>query len=104
MILNHTFRLFIFLTFLTLAVSCDKEESYQYDTEAATIYNYTGLDGCSWIIQLDSGEKLEPSNLYEFGISIYDGKKVWISYSEESGYASICMIGPIVRIHSMWDR
>ena len=102
--MNNTLRLFVLFLFLSIAVSCEKEESYHFDTVAATIYYYGGLDGCSWILQLEKGENLEPANIYDFGISIHDGKEVWISYAEETSYASICMVGPIVSIISMWDR
>ena len=32
----------------------------------ATLRDYTGLDGCGWVIEADEGAVLEPLNLGEF--------------------------------------
>lgn len=64
----------------------------------ATLRDYTGLDGCGWVIEADEGDVLEPSNLGEF-ISDPDAcMRLAIEYQEEGGYASICMVGPIVTL------
>ncbi len=60
--------------------------------------DYTGLDGCKWVIELAKGERLEPVNLGDFKINLVDGNKVVVSYHEETDRGSICMVGKIVTI------
>lgn len=62
----------------------------------ATVIRLT-LDGCGYLLQLDSGKKLEAQNLAE------EFKKeklvLWIKYEPAGGnVASICMAGDIVRL------
>jgi hypothetical protein len=61
----------------------------------------TGLDGCGWVIELDSDaespERLEPINLNDFDLEPVDGMKVKISY-HESNSGSICMVGKIIEL------
>ena len=64
----------------------------------ATLRDYTGLDGCGWVIEVDEGGVLEPLNLGEF-ISAPDADmRLRVEYEEETGYFSICMVGPIVTL------
>lgn len=74
------------------------------NAQAATIEDYTGLDGCGLVIKLQNGEVLEPTNLNDFNITPTDGMKVWVKYHNVSGMASICMVGPIVEIDCMTKR
>jgi hypothetical protein len=73
------------------------------NAQAATIVDYTGLDGCGLVIKLQSGEVLEPVNLNDFNITPTDGMKVWVKY-HEVGLASICMVGPTVEIDCLTKR
>ena len=70
----------------------------------ATIENKTGLDGCGWVLKLNNGSYLEPTNISDFDIELIDGKPVSLSYVEASGMLSICMIGKIVNINCMKER
>lgn len=64
----------------------------------ATLRDYTGLDGCGWVIEVDEGGVLEPLNLGEF-ISAPDADmRLRVEYEEETGYFSICMVGPMVTL------
>ncbi|NOX86086.1 MAG: hypothetical protein GXO86_09000 [Chlorobi bacterium] len=98
-------RLYIifFLIPIFFISACDKTSP---DAKAvkATLYDYTGLDGCSWVIKLDDGEVLEPDNLGGFDIEIKDGKKVWVKYTLAKEQISICMVGPRVDIVEIWER
>jgi len=94
---------FYFLIIVTfLFISCS--QSSCENAEAATIEDYTGLDGCGFVIKLQNGQTLEPMNLNDFNITPSDGKKVWVKYHEKSGMASICMVGPIVEIDCLAQR
>ena len=64
----------------------------------ATLRDYAGLDGCGWVIEADEGAVLEPLNLGEFISDPDAGMRLAIEYQEEGGYASICMVGPMVTL------
>lgn len=76
--------------------SCDKCSQCKRG-ELATIRDFTGLDGCGWVIVLNNGENLEPKNLHSFGLDLKDGMKIKVKYHEEWG-ASVCMMGKLVEI------
>ena len=82
----------VFIISTLLAPTCRKAE-----TEIiGTVKDMTGLDGCSIMILLDSGQRLEivskPAN-----VTLIPDKKVAINYKEVSR-VSICMAGPTVEI------
>ncbi|TXH30888.1 MAG: hypothetical protein E6Q96_01115 [Cyclobacteriaceae bacterium] len=79
----------------------------------ATVRDLTGLDGCGFVFELEGGTRVEPYRLaycgtgplskeitedplYDF--EFVDGKQVIIGYEEVEDVASICMVGPIVKI------
>ena len=70
----------------------------------ATVKDLRGLDGCSYVLVLESGEKLEP--LFDAGqpaptikgVVLRDGMQVTLSYQERNDYGSICMVGKIVEV------
>ena len=95
---------FILIVFTFLLAGCTKSTSPEAGAVAASLHDYTGLDGCSWVIKLENGEVLEPVNLANFTIELKEGKKVWLKYTEQNDLASICMVGPIVRIVEISER
>ena len=99
----HTMKpIFLLLVSTFLFVSCNRSSCE--NAQAATIEDYTGLDGCGLVIKLQNGEVLEPVNLNDFNLTPTDGMKVWVKYHEVSGMASICMVGPIVEIDCLAKR
>lgn len=82
--------------FFFLLGSCAKSNSCA-NSEHAKLKNLAGLDGCSWVLELDNGSKLEPQNLTDFEIELVEGKDVHVRYTEIEG-GSICMVGQIVTI------
>ena len=99
-------------TICCTTISCSKSV-YIQETEAdsqphseicpnaveATLKDFTGLDGCSWVLVLDNGKKLEPTNLQKFdNIKLTDNTRVFIEYKPIYNAASICMIGTMVEI------
>lgn len=56
-----------------------------------TVINYSGLDGCGFIIELDNGSKLEAVK-YPDDIELHDSMRVKLSYVPVNA-ASICMVG-----------
>lgn len=92
----------IALLVITLASSC-KNKSICPDAEKGVFKDLSGLDGCSWVIELEDGNKLEPLNLADFDVDLVEDKKLWVTYKEESA-ASICMAGKTVNIECITDR
>lgn len=66
--------------------------------ETGNIRDYTGLDGCGFVIELTNGQVLEPLFVDDSTFVFENGKPITLSYQEETGYGSICMVGKIVRI------
>lgn len=90
------FSVFLFITMITLFMSCSKY-SYNYN---ATLVNYTGLDGCGWVVKMIDGTIYEPLNLKDFEPNPVNNEPVCISFSE-SPAMSICMVGKTIRINSL---
>ena len=83
--------------------SCNKESECE-NSHRAKLVNMTGLDGCSWMIELNNGTRLEPTNLNDFNINLQDNQKIWIEYHPAPQLASICMAGEIVTIDCISER
>ena len=83
--------------------SCNKESECE-NSHSAKLVNMTGLDGCSWMIELNNGTKLEPTNLNDFSINLEENKKVWVVYHPAAQMVSICMAGEIVTIDCLSER
>ena len=67
-----------------------------------TVKDYTGMDGCGYVIELDNGSKLEPvkvDNTFTFA----DKQRVALSYKELKDLASICMVGKMAEITSIYE-
>ena len=101
--LLHKISLFLLICILSFSFSCKKCNPPADDAVAATLHDYTGLDGCTWVIKT-SDDVLEPMNLGEFDIQLSEGKKIWIKYHLVDDMASICMVGPIVKLEGVWER
>lgn len=68
----------------------------------ATVVDNTGLDGCSFMLLLESGQKLMPLNLAkEF---MKDNMKVWVKYSPAKGAMTVCMAGEAVNVAVIEER
>jgi PKD repeat protein len=68
-----------------------------YCSLTGIVKDYTGLDGCGFVIALDNGEVLEPAEIVPNFI-LWNGQRVRLSYTELTDRTSICMVGKIVRI------
>jgi PKD repeat protein len=62
-----------------------------------TVRDYTGLDGCHYLIELDNGIRLEPI-LNDTMFHFRDNQRVRLSYIECPDLMSICMAGIIAEI------
>jgi hypothetical protein len=69
-----------------------------------TLRNMTGLDGCRWMIELNNGQKLQPTNMADFDVPMVDGQRVWVDFVEQQGVMSICMAGKVVKLIKLYPR
>lgn len=84
-----------------LGISCHKKTTqdntclnYKYGTVA----DMKGLDGCGFNIRLDNGTILEPTNIDDYPRIKVDNQRIQFTYQEVDNMASICMVGPMVKI------
>lgn len=91
----------IVLSVSLLTFSACTKTSHENET-LAILHNYTGLDGCGWVLEIDNGKILEPTNLDVFPIELTEGKTIYITYTPVDG-GSICMVGEIVEINTLTE-
>ncbi len=91
----------VFLVLIALS-ACSKSHTGMLK---GRLHDYTGLDGCGMLIDLDNGTTLEPTNLFDFqdNVNLVDGQKVWVKYNEIPA-GSICMVGKVVEIAEIENR
>lgn len=108
------FRYFKFIFFLLLCLclmylhACKAKKNQHIQDNIASYQNYTkatinkiDLDGCSWVIILDNGKRLEPINLAdEFKIN---NLNIWVQYKTYQGN-SVCMIGEMITVLAIAKR
>ena len=83
---------------LLLFLSCRNEDDSLLCDEKATLRDFTGFDGCTYVLVLDNEEVLEIGELeFEPDFEFSDGLRVSVTY-EKFNSASVCMIGPMVRL------
>ncbi len=107
--------LLIALIFPLLSFSCEDEDSVIDDQcgTHAVVEDWTGLDGCGYLLKLDDGAYLEPIIVGYCGtppiseeqkndpLSSFvfeDGMEVLIDYEVNSEFGSICMKGTMAKI------
>ncbi len=101
----HRFALFYILIATSVLFSCNKENNIPEKAVAATLYDYTGLDGCTWIVDLEDNNGIcEIAGFPNNGFNMEDGKKVWVTYDFAENQISICMVGPRVDITGIWEK
>ncbi|MDR4988416.1 MAG: hypothetical protein RG741_06215 [Bacteroidales bacterium] len=93
---GNLLRAWLFIMPLLVLTACPDEKCE--DGVRGMLLDYSGLDGCQWIIELESGERLEPVNLHEFSLELKDGLPVSLSYTVAEDMISICMVGKMIRI------
>lgn len=84
--------------------SCEKSEESDCESGVkGTIVDLTGLDGCGYVIELEDGERIEPTDWGKFEVPIEDGQLIWVEYHAVEA-ASICMVGEVVALDCMTER
>lgn len=93
-----SFSLFILL--LLCIPACEGDQHPGLIESKGIVRDYTGLDGCGYIIELPDGERLEPFYI-DSSVVLFDGQHILVKYSLLSDHASICMVGNPARIYSI---
>lgn len=57
----------------------------------ATVKDFTGLDGCTFLIILDNGDKLLPAKVNDENFVFRDGQRIKFGYKKMENTMSICM-------------
>ena len=84
-------------TFLVI-LSCNNENEFLLCDEKAILRDFTGVDGCSYVLVLEDEKVLEIRDLeFEPDFQFRDSLNVSVTYEEVSS-VSICMLGQIVRV------
>jgi hypothetical protein len=87
-------NLFLILSFFLMSgFQCAKDNNLEAN---GTVQDFTGLDGCSLLIVLDSGERLEPVSLPENTI-LMANRRVFVKYKPVQKF-SVCMAGVTAEI------
>jgi len=81
---------------LYVLVSCHKQQ----ELYNAKLLNYTGLDGCGWMVKMNNGTIYEPINLNAFEPHPTNNEPIYITYKIEPSM-SICMVGNTIRLQSL---
>jgi len=89
------------LFFLVIA-GCEGVPDHGIRESYGIVKDYTGLDGCGFVIELEGGEKLEPFYI-DSSFVLVDGQHVWVRYSILEDHSSICMVGSPARIYSIHE-
>ena len=98
------YLLSILIVCLFVATQCEEQAEANKCDEGATVgrlSDLTGLDGCRWVIVVDSSKRYQPTNLGDFDIKLEDGKEICFTYVEKPSMASICMVGPIIELKTL---
>ncbi|TCO09637.1 hypothetical protein [Natronoflexus pectinivorans] len=75
----------------------------EYNYDIGKLKNYTGLDGCGWIIELADESRLEPINLDLFDLQLAENKEIIFKYHQRTDLGSYCMIGKVIEIDEIID-
>jgi hypothetical protein len=81
---------------LTACENCEELVTPHCGTPA-TVRNLAGLDGCGFVLELGTGQRLEPRGEGWAQFPKVDGQRVTVAYHEASG-VSACMVGQVVEL------
>lgn len=90
------------IVILSMVYSCETNNCCE-GAETGIIKDYSSLDGCTFMVELNDGEKLQVINLNDFDVKIEDGNKISISYYKTEAMAGICMAGKMVEADCICD-
>jgi len=97
--------LYSFLFLIVFIVACgtpnDMQDPIEEELVDAEFRDFSGVDNCTWVIELPDGARLEPINLSDFDVLPLEGKAILISYIERLDMASTCQVGTIIELETL---
>ncbi len=85
----------LLLALAGLALGCDKAERAQCGcSHTGILQDWTGFDGCGWMLLADDGTVYEVREWPAEGFAPRQNLRVRYSLREVEPMASICMVGP----------
>jgi hypothetical protein len=90
-------KYFFFAIILFMACNTSRNVDCR-DGTIFTLKDFSGLDGCTWILENSNGDRLEAVNLNDYLDDFKAGDQYVINYQEAPDMASICMAGTLVKI------
>jgi hypothetical protein len=108
-IINRLFKVLLLIQFTgcncqTVHLITESAEEPDYRAmkyTAAIIKDYRDLDGCTYLLELENGEKLHPVNLHD-SLRV-NNLKVWMKYSVTDDI-TVCMAGKPVQVNDIKAR
>ena len=94
-------HIILILSVILLTLSCANTKNNTFNclnSKKGTLINKTGLDGCGWMIALQDGKTVNPTNLNSFDIKLIDNTKITFGYKEKNDLFDTCMSGKIIEI------
>ena len=94
-------HIILILSVILLTLSCANTKNNTFNclnSIKGTLINKTGLDGCGWMIALQDGKTVNPTNLNSFDIKLIDNTKITFGYKEKNDLFDTCMSGKIIEI------
>ena len=110
---EHLQRVSLSYTTLDIATVCMVGQAARVDciqqigdgaSVRGVVKDYTGLDGCGFIIELEDGTTLEPAEVMVRNFEFRDNQKVWLTYVSLTNQVSVCMVGELVRVTGITER
>src|SRR5690554_1883234 len=77
--------------------SCSENEGKVVHQETGIVINFAGADHCSYVIELDNGQKILPL-YYPEEFEFVNGQRVLLSYSELPNVVSTCGKGTVSEV------
>ena len=94
----------LFLLTIMLFCACHTGQEAKTDNMkkeiSGTVKDFTGLDGCKYLIVLKNGKKLQPIEVVN-NFQWKDGQQIVFSYEEIPDAMTICMAGKVVKVTSI---
>ncbi|MFT4762640.1 MAG: hypothetical protein ACI9XO_000147 [Paraglaciecola sp.] len=86
----------IFFSLLIAVFSCKTNqnsvgENGKECSTIGTVKDFSGLDGCGFLIVLENGDKLNPAKISDADFELKAGQKIKFSYKEMPDMTGICM-------------
>ncbi len=95
-------RFFLILSLATVLWGCPENKCPE--GVDAMLVDYSHLAGCSWILELPDGQRLQPLNLDDFEMEPTDSMLVKVTFTLTEDMAGICMVGKMANIQCITPR